>query len=130
MDRATCLLAPEEEVVDDVEVVAQREVLVDARDPELGRVMRVVDLNRVAVEVDFSLVGGADARDRLDQRRLAGAVVADQRHDLARVHVEVDLAERVHGAEVLGHPPQAQQRAPGGRRRSGAGLRLGRHPAT
>ena len=34
------LLAAEEEVGDDVEVVAEREVLVDGRDPQFGRVLR------------------------------------------------------------------------------------------
>ena len=47
--RETCpapgrdLLLAEEEVGDDVEVVAEREVLVDGRDPELGRVLRPRD---------------------------------------------------------------------------------------
>ncbi len=39
----------------------------------------------LAVELHGALVGGVDARDGLDEGRLAGAVVADQRDDLARV---------------------------------------------
>ena len=44
----------------------------------------------------------------LDQRRLAGAVVADQRHDLAGVDVEIDVGQGRDGAEVLGDAAQAQ----------------------
>ena len=36
-----------------------------------------------------------DAGENLDQRRLAGAVVADQADDLAVVDVQVDAAERI-----------------------------------
>ena len=41
-----------------------------------------------------------DAGDALDERRLAGAVVADERHDLAGAHLEVDVGQR-HRAERL-----------------------------
>ena len=43
-------LAAEVHVLDDVEVVAEREILVDDLDPELGRVLRAVDRDRLAVE--------------------------------------------------------------------------------
>ena len=42
------LLAAEEHVLDDVEVVAEREILVDDLDPEPGRVLRAVDRDRLA----------------------------------------------------------------------------------
>ena len=38
----------------------------------------------LALEEDLARVDGVDAGDALDERRLAGAVVADERHDLAR----------------------------------------------
>jgi hypothetical protein len=40
-----------------------------------------VDLDRLAVEEDLPLVGLVDAGEGLDQRRLAGAVVADEGDD-------------------------------------------------
>ena len=43
-----------------------------------------------------------DAGDDLDQRRLAGAVLADQAMHLAGLDVQVDLAQRMHAAEDLG----------------------------
>ena len=47
-------LAAEVHVLDDVEVVAQREILVDDLDPELGGVLRAVDRDRLAVEEDLA----------------------------------------------------------------------------
>ena len=42
-----------------------------------------------------------DAGEALDQGRLAGAVVTDQRGDLAGIDVEVHVVEHVHGAEAF-----------------------------
>ena len=77
-------LAAEVHVLDDVQVVAQREVLVDDLDAEVRRVLRAVDAHRLALEADLPAVDRVDARDALDQRRLARAVVADEGHHLAR----------------------------------------------
>ena len=48
------------------------------------------------------------AGEDLDQRRFAGAVVADQRHDLAGMHVEIDVGQRRNRAEILGDAAQAE----------------------
>jgi len=42
-----------------------------------------------------------DARDRLDERRLPGAVVADERHHFAVAHFEVDVLQRLDRPEGL-----------------------------
>jgi hypothetical protein len=52
-----------------------------------------------------------DAGDALDQRRLAGAVVADEGHHLSGVHMEVHLVQGLDRTEVLGDPTQLQNRA-------------------
>jgi hypothetical protein len=82
------LLPAEEEVRDDVEVVAEREVLVDRRDAQLVGVLRVADADALALHGDRSRVRRLHARDSLDQRRLAGAVVVDEGDHLARVELE------------------------------------------
>ena len=64
-------LASEEHVLDDVEVVAQREILVDGLDPERGRVTRRADAHRLALPQDLAGVGRVDPGDALDQHRLA-----------------------------------------------------------
>ena len=103
------LLATEEEVGDDVEVVAEREVLVDGRDPERGRVLGSGDRDLLAVEADRALVGRVDAGDRLHQRRLAGAVVADEAHDLAGADGEVDPVQSLDRAESLADSLQLEE---------------------
>ena len=46
-------------------------------------------------------VGLLDAADDLHQRRLAGAVLAEQRDDLSGVHVEAHAAQRVNARKTL-----------------------------
>ena len=108
------LLAPEEEVGDDVEVVAEGEVLVDGRDPQVGRVLRFGDRDLLAVEADRAGVGAVDAGDRLHHRRLAGAVVADEADDLARVDGEVDPVQAWTGPNRLLTPSSSRSGAPVG----------------
>ena len=47
------------------------------------------------------------AGHHLDQRRLAGAVVADQADDLVPADGEIDVAQRLDGAEILLHALEA-----------------------
>ena len=51
-----------------------------------------------------------DARHDLGQRRLAGAVLADQRMDLAAPQVEIDALDGGHAGIELGGPAQRQDR--------------------
>ena len=55
-------------------------------------------------------VGCEHAGHDLDQRRLAGAVVADQADDLVAADGEVDVAQRLDGAEILLHAFEADNR--------------------
>ena len=64
------------------------------------RVGRRID--GAAVEADLAGIGGVDAGEDLDQRRLAGAVLAEQRMHLAAPDVEVDVVERQRAGEALG----------------------------
>ena len=76
--------------------------------------------------------GRHQAGERLQQRRLAGAVAAEQRHDLALAHVErrvvEDVALAVEGVDALEAQHLALARrmraAAGDRRRAGAGIDL------
>ena len=110
-------LAPEEHVLDDVEVVAQREVLV-ARSRSRARPRRAAcgcargwPSQRISPPSGVWMPG-----DALDQHRLAGAVVAGQRGDLAGGDVEVDVDERVHrrrsSCSTPAQPEQRRRRRP------------------
>jgi hypothetical protein len=63
-----------------------------------------------AGEPDLPVVGLRRARERLDQRRLPGAVVADDGEDLAREELEVRPVERNHVAVALHQPASLEDR--------------------
>src|SRR3954470_23726921 len=94
-------LAAEEHVGAGIELGREREVLVDGLDPQPARVERRVQLDRLALEDDLAGVGLVHAGQRLDQRRLAGAVVADERDDLAGVDGEARAAQGADAAEAF-----------------------------
>ncbi len=100
--------APEQDVAGDVEIVEEVELLVDERDPEGRRRGHAADRHRRAVDQQLARVGLFDPADDLHQRRLAGAVLAEQRHDLAGVHLERDAAQGVDARESLLDPPELQ----------------------
>ena len=56
------------------------------------------------------VVGGEDARDHVEQRRLAGAVRPDDAADLALGDVERHLVDGDEAAEALGDPVEGKQR--------------------
>jgi len=68
------------------------------------------ELHPVTVDEEVAVVGTENACDRLDERRLAGAVVADERYDLSGVHREIDAAEGDDAAEPLPHASQPEKR--------------------
>ena len=107
-------LVAEEQVRDHVEVLAEREVLVDGGDPKLQCVARAGHGDRLAAEADLAGGRRVHAGEHLDQRRLARAVVADERDDLAGMDVEVDVGQRRDGAEVLADAAQAEDQLAGG----------------
>ena len=76
-------LAAEEDVERRRQVVAEREILVDDLDAGVARLERGGEAHRRAVEAHLAGRGGEAAGDDLDQRRLAGAVVAHEAEDLA-----------------------------------------------
>ena len=113
------LLPSEVHVLDDVQVVAERKILVDDLDPELRRVLRAADRDLLPVEPRLALVDRVDAGDALDQRRLAGAVVAHERHHLAGAHLEVDVGQRIDRTEALADSTRLERRRRGGGGRGG-----------
>ena len=122
--RGARALAAREEVADRAGVVEQREVLEDRLDPQLAGVVRRVDPHRLAVEPDLAVVGLHDAREDLDQRRLAGAVVAEQREDLALAQLERDVAQRGRRAVLLARPSTSSTACRRARPRSNRFMRV------
>ena len=71
-------LAAEEDVGGHVLLLGQRQVLVDHLDAELAPLAGIERQDVLAVELDRAGIGAVNAGDGLHQRRLAGAIVADQ----------------------------------------------------
>ena len=102
---------PQEYVLGDRQVGRERRLLVDHRDAVRGRDPGVVPRDQRAVDQDRSSVGRNLAGQHPHQRRLAGAVLAQQRMDLARLEIEVDAPQRPDAAERPGDALQFDERA-------------------
>src|SRR5262249_59738492 len=61
-------------------------------------------------EMDRAFGGAIEATDEVEERRLAGAVRADQRDDLALVHGERHFLQDLETAEALADVDAAEQR--------------------
>ena len=97
-------------IVGDREVGNERKLLEDADDAGAIGGGRQVEGNLVAIKHNASRVRLHDARKNLDQRRLAGAVFAENGVNPSRVDREIGLLERAHAAIALGHALHAQDR--------------------
>jgi hypothetical protein len=101
-------------------------VLVDHAEAEGVRGTRIVDLLFTAVDHDVAGVRPVIAHDALDQRALAGAVLAEQRMERRGRHLQRNLVQRGEFAEALGHRhPLDADRAVRHRRRREVGNLLG-----
>ncbi len=112
------LLGAEHDVLQHAEIVDQHEVLVHHADPGLDRILGGADSAVLAVDADLARIGVVVAVEDAHQRRLAGAVLADDAVDRALRDRDRDVAIGVHRAEALVDADQLDRR-----RRRGAGQR-------
>ena len=94
-------LAPQRDVLGHREVRDQVQLLVDDADAAPVRIARAGDLHQLAVQPDLARVPGLGAAQDLHERRLAGAVLAQQDVHLARAHLQVHPVQRDHAGEAL-----------------------------
>ena len=99
---AALAVAAEHQVLGDRQRRKQVELLVDGDDAQALGVCRRGDANRLTVQQDRPGIGLLRARQDLDERRLARPVLADEREDLSRPHVQADVIERTHAGKRLG----------------------------
>jgi hypothetical protein len=98
------------DVLGDGQRLEQREMLEDHADAEPARAGRIGDGDVPAVPLDPSGVRFHDAVDDLHQRRLAGAVLAQHRVDLAWPNGEMDAVVGDDRRIALGDAGEAQAR--------------------
>ncbi len=84
---------PEAEVLGDGQPEEQAAVLGNVRDAELRARARLHASQVLPLEADRAVHGAHQAGDGAERRRLAGAVRAEQRDDLARRNVDMNVAE-------------------------------------
>ena len=101
-------LDPEHDVLGDGEDGDQHEVLVDHADPGRDRVARVVEGDGLAVDEDLALVVLVQPVEDVHQRRLAGAVLAEQGVDLAGLDRQVDVLVGDDPGEALRDPAELE----------------------
>ena len=116
---------PEHQVLGDRHLGHERELLVDDRDAGAPRVQRRPERGDLAIDDDLAVErpDRVDAAEDLDQRRLAGAVLADEPDDLAgatggRADRERHVVERPHARERLADLAQLDHRFSPRRRRN------------
>ena len=92
---------PEKDVLGDGQIDQERLLLVHHPDAVGRRLGGMAQDDRVAVVHDPATVRLVHAGEDLHQRRLAGSVLADQAHDLARPDGEAHRLQRVDAGEAL-----------------------------
>ena len=100
-DAALHRLRAEEHVLRHRQVGHDGELLVHHADAGIERVAGGAEAHLAALDLHRAGEIGMHAGDDLHQRRLAGAVLADEAVDLAGAEREVDIAQRLHAAERL-----------------------------
>ena len=120
-------LAADQDVRRDVHLREQRQLLRHTGDAELLGAVRCQGAELLAAHLDAADVGGDHAGEDLDERRLAGAVLAEQGEHLAGADREVHAGEGVGGPESLRHAAQARRERRAWVGRIGNGRHVGRN---
>ena len=94
-------LDPEHHVLDHRAGRHERDLLGDRRDSRVECVARRVERDVAAVDEQLALVGPVHAADHLGERRLPGAVLADEAVDVPGPDRDRDVVERLNAAEAL-----------------------------
>jgi hypothetical protein len=72
----------------------QIDLLIDRADAQRAGFARRIDRDALAVDADFALVAADRAGHDLDERGLAGPVLAHERVDFAGLNAKIDVIER------------------------------------
>ena len=93
--------AAEKEVFLDSQFRHQAEFLENRADPDDARAMRGEIGDLFALIFEGAGIGRVGAGDDVDQRRLAGAVLAEQHMNFAAPQIEIDAFQRDHAGKPL-----------------------------
>ena len=99
----------DEDVFGDGQLRKEQQLLIDDRDALGARVAGRGEMNDLVADANLARVRAMNAGHDLDQRRLAGAVLAEQRVDLAGAHVERHVAQHRDADEGLRNATERNQ---------------------
>ena len=105
MDR----FATDEDVAGDVEIVEQVQLLMNERDAGRDRIRHAVARTCDAIDPDRPTARRDNTAEHTHQRRLAGAVLAEQRDHLAGRDRQADVVERDHARIGLADVDQLEE---------------------
>ncbi len=103
--------AANEHVLGDRHVGGEGEFLVDGDDSSALGVVRRHKGDRLAEQLDLARVRALRAGQNLEQRRLASAILAQERMDFRRPDFEMDVLEREHAGKALADARHLEDRA-------------------
>ena len=103
-------VAAHHHVLRDGQVGEERRLLVDHRDARVAGVGGAVEGDRLAVDQHVAVVGALHAGEHPHDRRLAGAVLARQRADLAGAQRDRDVPRGAHRAVGLARALEGDDR--------------------
>ncbi len=98
----------ERDVLQHRQRLKQREMLENHADAEAARGAGIGDSDRRAIEQNLAFVRRLDPVNHLDEGRLASPVLAEQRMNLARLDLEMDVVVGAHAGERLADADQLQ----------------------
>jgi hypothetical protein len=104
-------LAAEEDVVGDGESRDEVEFLVDRRDAQRHRRLRIAEVHLLPAPADRARVGLVRPGEHLDQRGLARAVLTEQAVHLTGADVEVHAVQSADARELLDDAVHLEQRS-------------------
>ena len=110
VDHRSAVLVTDENVLGDIEIGKQQRLLIDCGDAQSLRLGGAANRDRSAGQKHLAAIRLMHAGYDLDERRLAGPVLAKQRVNLAGVKRERDVIERLGGVESLGDAANLQDR--------------------
>ena len=102
--------AADEHVLGDRHVGGEGEFLIDGDDAGALGVVGRGEGDRLAIELDLARIGAVRAGQNLEQRRLAGAVLAQKRMDFGLADFEMHVLERKHAGKALADPGHLEDR--------------------
>ena len=103
-------LARQEDVLGDAQVGNQIKFLMNYRDARALGVARRSESLRLALEDHPAFIGLQLSAHHLHESRLARAVLAAERMDLAALHLEAHVGQRIDAEVTLGDAFELQQR--------------------